>query len=271
MEEQFRPTLTQVRAESRMGTWQERQINEKEMGNMEELKAKVEELEVAKNDVERLHVLQQINEVLLTKYIIKIKDLIIVPLWVEAYYYDRSKFPDCNSHMSDKQKDRFGQLYFHESGRGGLDICLSDNNDCYLSVLLKATLVYKDGSEEYKTQTQIYDILDKLHMSEEDIEKQKEVLVSRENGWTRIIHAKRINLQKPCYKEELLAAVPIDVIAKYDMKQFARVSLAESAVDYMEEFIKDHPSLSRKCYERECRQVFGWFPDSVGKILKELA
>ena len=93
--------------------------------------------------------LQLLGKKLLTEYVIKIGNIEVEPLWVEAYYYDQNKFPDCNTHMSDKQKNRFGQLYFHEKGRGGLDICLSapvpDHEDYYLSVLLKATLLYETG------------------------------------------------------------------------------------------------------------------------------
>ena len=237
---------------------------------MEELKEKVAALRKATNDDARIRILQQINELLLTKYAIKIGDLKVVPLWVEAYYYDKGKFCDCNIHMSDKQKGRPGQLYFHETGYGGLDICLSDESNYYLSILLKATLVCKDGQEEYKTQTQIYDILPVLNVSEKDMENMKDILVPSENGWTKIIHTKRVNLTKPCYQEECLAAVPIDVISRYDMRKFARASLAESAAQYIAEFKKENPFLTKKDYEKECKRVFGWLPDSVGKLLKGL-
>ena len=154
---------------------------------MDELKKLVVERLVKETDPNKqIQILQEINKTILTKYVIQIGNFTIEPLWVEAYYYDQNKFPDCNTHMSDKQKNRFGQLYFHEKGRGGLDICLSapvpDHEDYYLSVLLKATLLYETGKritdgKAFKKQTEIYDILTETGLTEQDIEKMDSVLV----------------------------------------------------------------------------------------------
>ena len=75
------------------------------------------------------------------EYVIKVEGIMIEPLWVEAYYFNKNTFSDCNTHLSEKQKNRFGQLYFHEKGRGGFDICLSDSEDYYLSFLLLVFLL----------------------------------------------------------------------------------------------------------------------------------
>ncbi len=180
----------------------------------------IEKLVNETNEKKQIRILQEINRTILTKYVIQICDLTIEPLWVEAYYYDKKSFPDCNTHMSNKQKNRFGQLYFHEKGYGGLDICLSHNDSYYLSVLLKATLIYSkcDGcaDKEFKKQTGIYDILTKTGLSKSDIEAMDNVLVKSEKAENRkegqVINAVRVNLQKPCFKDALLAACPLNAL-----------------------------------------------------------
>lgn len=180
---------------------------------MEELKSLVGKLERATDEKEQIQTLQEINKTVLTKYVIQIDDLIIEPLWVEAYYYGQKTFPDCNTHRSDKQKNRFNQVYFHEKGRGGLDVCLSLKDSYYLSILLKATLIYKKGDrftdDAFKKQTYIYDILTKTGLTEKAIEAKKNVLVKKEKN-SQVINAVRINLQKPCFKDELLAACTLE-------------------------------------------------------------
>ena len=122
---------------------------------MDELKKLVENLEKENDEKKQEKILQDIGKVLITEYEIIVDGIKIEPLWVEAYYYSQNKFADCNTHLDDKQKNRFGQLYFHNKGYGGFDICLSNSDDFYLSFLLKATLI----NGEFSTQTGIYDFL----------------------------------------------------------------------------------------------------------------
>lgn len=89
---------------------------------------------------EPVHILQALGDKLINDCRIEVFGVTIEPLWVEAYCYDETRFPDQNTHRSRKQKNRFGQLYFHERGYGGVDICLSNSEDLCLSFLLKATL-----------------------------------------------------------------------------------------------------------------------------------
>lgn len=89
---------------------------------------------------EPVHILQMLGDKLINDCRIEVFGVTIEPLWVEAYCYDETHFPDYNTHRSRKQKNRFGQLYFHERGYGGVDICLSNSEDFCLSFLLKATL-----------------------------------------------------------------------------------------------------------------------------------
>lgn len=106
---------------------------------------------------ERIRLLQKLNEKLLSEYYIKIdENFKIYPLLVEAYYYHEGKFEDGSTHGSKNQKgkDRFGKLYFHEKGRGGVDICLSCG-DYALSFLIKNSMVDRSGVKKFCSQTEL--------------------------------------------------------------------------------------------------------------------
>lgn len=98
----------------------------------------------------QVKVLQKINHLILTEYMIKIGDLHLYPIEVEAYYYKELSFPDTTVHRNELQKNHFNQLYFHRAGRkedssllydeGGIDICLS-LGDYYFGVLIRSARV----------------------------------------------------------------------------------------------------------------------------------
>ena len=104
---------------------------------------------------EPVHILQMLGDKLINDCRIEVFGVTIEPLWVEAYCYDETHFPDYNTHRSRKQKNRFGQMYFHERGYGGVDICLSNSEDFCLSFLLKATL----ANGHFLTQTELPRVL----------------------------------------------------------------------------------------------------------------
>ncbi|MGN0734779.1 MAG: hypothetical protein ACI4LP_03075 [Anaerovoracaceae bacterium] len=94
---------------------------------------------------DKVALLQEIGRILLTEYVIKVEDVIVEPIWIEAYYYDDSNgFKDPFVHRNSRQKEE-NVLYFHhktDDQRNGVDICLSpENKEFYLSFLLKYTLV----------------------------------------------------------------------------------------------------------------------------------
>lgn len=234
---------------------------------MQDLDKLVELLEKESEESAIISYLQDIERVLLTDYFIDVCGIQIVPLWVEAYYFKERVFTDCNSHLSEKQKNRFGQLYFHETGRGGFDICLSKNDNYYLSFLIKAAIV----NGEFITQTGIYKTLDHAGVSESVCEQAKNILKVRDcQSEMCILFAERVGLQKPCYKDKSLAAVPLEAITKYDFLPFARKSLALCAEQYISTYVKTHSQCTRKEYEAECRRVFGWLPDKAAKAIKDL-
>ena len=176
---------------------------------MDELKELVENLEKENDEEKQEKILQNIGKVLITEYEIIVDGIKIEPLWVEAYYYSQNKFADCNTHLDDKQKNRFGQLYFHNKGYGGFDICLSNSDEFYLSFLLKATLI----NGEFSTQTGIYDFLTANDKSESELENEKDILVKKNSPENyEIKYAERVGITKPCYKTKALAMFSFDAL-----------------------------------------------------------
>ena len=126
-----------------MGTW----TAEIERSCMEQLEEKVHELFVTCKNKSPCPLLQEINALLLARYMIRIENRSFYPIEVEAYFYDKEAFPDTYVHRNELQQGRFGKLYFHRKSRnkkgrfsrnrGGVDICLSDNDRSYYSLLIR--------------------------------------------------------------------------------------------------------------------------------------
>ena len=149
----------------------------------------------------QVNFLQEIGKKLLTEYVIKIGDITIKPLWVEAYYSDTNTgFVDEAVHGNECQKNQYGALYFHhktDDQRSGVDICLSCGN-YYLSYLLKYTLV----NGIFKSQAQLSSMIP--HELREDA---KSVLVKEQNPAEVMVCTKRIGIASSAYKDEDLAIV----------------------------------------------------------------
>lgn len=149
----------------------------------------------------QVNFLQEIGKKLLTEYVIKIGDITIKPLWVEAYYSDTNTgFVDEAVHGNECQKNQYGALYFHhktDDQRSGVDICLSCG-DYYLSYLLKYTLV----NGIFKSQAQLSSMI--RHELREDA---KNVLVREQNPTEVIVCTKRIRITSSEYKDADLAIV----------------------------------------------------------------
>ena len=123
-----------------------------------ELKETVRRLEAARNTESQIELLQSLNDQLLTRFCVRLGEgILLLPLWVEAYYYHPGSFEDSSAHLSPRQKDRFGRLYIHSKGYGGADICLS-MGEYYLSCLLKYSLI----NGEFLSQLGLRDLLKEL-------------------------------------------------------------------------------------------------------------
>lgn len=149
----------------------------------------------------QVNFLQKIGKKLLTEYVIKIGDITIKPLWVEAYYSDTNTgFVDEAVHGNECQKNQYGVLYFHhktDDQRSGVDICLSCGN-YYLSYLLKYTLV----NGIFKSQAQLSSMI-----PHELRETAKNVLVKEQNPAEVMVCTKRIGIMSSAYKDADLAIV----------------------------------------------------------------
>ena len=147
----------------------------------------------------QVNFLQEIGKKLLTEYVIKIGDITIKPLWVEAYYSDTNTgFVDEAVHGNECQKNQYGALYFHhktDDQRSGVDICLSCGN-YYLSYLLKYTLV----NGIFKSQAQLSSVI-----PHELRGTPKNVLVKEQNPAEVMVCTKRIGIMSSAYKDADLA------------------------------------------------------------------
>lgn len=147
----------------------------------------------------QVNFLQEIGKKLLTEYVIKVGDITIKPLWVEAYYSDTNTgFVDESVHGNECQKNQYGALYFHhktDDQRSGVDICLSCGN-YYLSYLLKYTLV----NGIFKSQAQLSSMI-----PHELRGTAKNVLVKEQNPAEVMVCTKRIGIMSSAYKDADLA------------------------------------------------------------------
>lgn len=147
----------------------------------------------------QVNFLQEIGKKLLTEYVIKVGDITIKSLWVEAYYSDTNTgFVDEAVHGNECQKDQYGALYFHhktDDQRSGVDICLSCGN-YYLSYLLKYTLV----NGIFKSQAQLSSMI-----PHELRGTAKNVLVKEQNPAEVMVCTKRIGIMSSAYKDADMA------------------------------------------------------------------
>lgn len=117
---------------------------------MEELKKLIERLNNKSNESEQIQqVLQRIGAELLTKYEIRVKNIIIEPLRVEPYLFIPTIFEDKFIHSENgiyglHQRNRFGKLYIHK-GFSGVDIVLSDSDEYAFSFLIKNSRILIDN------------------------------------------------------------------------------------------------------------------------------
>lgn len=202
---------------------------------MKKLEKLVEELKKESiEEKERVKILQDIGKLLLSEYIIQVGDLTIKPLLVEAYYYHQGKFNDSNSHgFGDKKIDKkcreqlsnnFNRFYFHEKGRGGVDVCLSKGDYC-LSFLIKVALI---NGKVYK-QIDIYNKLKK-----ESIDNTKDVLTPTYDVTTSFVCVPRKNTHKGDYALKPLAILSVE---SFKNKEEADAILSSLETGYKKQWV----------------------------------
>lgn len=211
------------------------------------IQSKVKELRDLSQKMLIVGKLQEINEQLLKSYEIRVAGYAIRPLLVEAYYYDRNRFPDPSIHAAnenekiwEKQSDRFGHLYVHKVGRGGIDLVLSDSAEYCLSILIKNAEVRKEGDLEgtFYSQVTLKRLLcDGVESNRLESEK---VLFPRENQNqnTMIWHTIRKNTVQGDYAQCALASFYLE-----DLKKHSK--MAESLQEGKEKIVQAY--LKEKC------------------------
>lgn len=237
---------------------------------MENLKTAIKNLEKEIDREKQIELLQSINKFLLTEYVIKIRDFIIEPLLVEAYYYCPGKFEDTNTHgfKSEKcrrgQSGRFGKLYVHKMGYGGIDICLSMREDYCLSFLIKNSLVYKNAAEENKkfcTQVSLLRYL-KENLGGADIIEQKGVLCEKNKEAAPVINTVRKGVNGS-FKNDELASLSIDSLKEYPLtleKGYTKERIVEN---YLK---REYADASPHKWKEVSEEILGY---SLNKVIRE--
>ena len=226
---------------------------------MEELKKIVKNLEEERDEAKQIALLQHIESKLLNEYNIVIKDNIIEPLRVEAYYYpfnDECKFNDPCAHKSTKKINNFGKLYFIEERYGypGIDLCLSLGN-YYLSFLIKNSRI---GDTYYKQM----DLFDKFQDKRNEIETM-DVLEKVKNKEQIVFKTSRVGLKesKTEFAHKLLASViELKNSSEYDWERgFGKERMV---ADYMVE--NNIPGT-----DENIKALLGYKSQNVKRIIEE--
>lgn len=237
---------------------------------MEKLKVVVKNLEEETDRKKQIELLQSINCLLLTEYVIKIRDFIIEPFLVEAYYYCQGKFEDTNTHgfKSEKcrmgQSGRFGKLYVHKMGYGGIDICLSMREDYCLSFLIKNSLVYKNAAEENKkfcTQVSLLRYL-KENLGGADIIEQKGVLCEKNKEAAPVINTVRKGVNGS-FKNDELASLSVYSLKEYPLtleKGYTKERIVEN---YLK---REYADASPHKWKEVSEEILGY---SLNKVIRE--
>ncbi len=97
-------------------------------------------------------ILQKVNEYFLKNCEIHFKNITIIPIETEIYFANKHRHGAC--HENDLQRKNFGRFYFHRRGkakdlpidiiRGGVDICISNDETYYLSILIRSAYFNAD-------------------------------------------------------------------------------------------------------------------------------
>lgn len=237
---------------------------------MENLETAIKNLEKESDREKQIKILQYVNKLLLTGYLVKVGDLIIEPLLVEAYYYCPGRFEDTNTHGFKNEKcrrgqsDRFGKLYVHKMGYGGIDICLSRKKDYCLSFLIKNSLVSKEGAEERKefcTQVSLLRYL-KENLGVADVIEQMGVLCTKEKDTAPVINTVRKGV-KGSFKNEELASLCLDSLKDYPLTLEKGHTKEKIAENYLK---REYADASPHKWKEVSEEILGY---SLNKVINE--
>lgn len=208
-----------------------------------------------------VEVLQEIGTILLSEYVLQIGDIIVEPLWVEAYYANNDKgFSDPFIHGAEEQKE-FDVLYFHhktDDSRSGVDICLgedSDKNSYSLSYLLKYTLV--DGV--FTTQSQLGGKIRKAYEAMK-ADGKRSVIKKQHHPADVIGYTERIGLtvkdtDKDAARKKEYAAYKLAIV-----RDFCQTYPTTATLPQKEKLVDDYLSRNEGSKEKWCKEHLKYCP-----------
>lgn len=225
-------------------------------------------------------VLQKANEYFLKNCEIHIDNLIIYPIETEIYFVN-DWFHDGMCHMNELQKNKFGKLYFHRGynnkikcastkngGRGGVDVCLSDSDDYYLSILIRSAFINGTEKENLESGPRricnvIRDFLYQQDKSKQNIscffeklEKLEEIIQNRNRK-------ENININNIFYQKR----IEEKDYSKTDSKNKKLNCLNLGEEDGKDDKGKDNYKYLNYIIDR--KQTFYNVPDNINKIKKD--
>lgn len=106
-----------------------------------------------KNSIEKcINRLQDEEKQFLSKYTLKLNDILIRPTEIEVYYHKINNFEDNSVHQNELQRNNFNHFYIHRWGKAktdaykggnypGLDFVVSGDKDTYYSYLIRSAVI----------------------------------------------------------------------------------------------------------------------------------
>lgn len=217
------------------------------------------------SDKEIINLLQTIGVTILNKYVVKIDDVLIEPLLVEAYYFDEDTFRDCNTYGAcdldcrKKQSNRFNQLFVHPPRYSkGIDIVLSMNDNYCLSFLIKNSLIHqKHGNKEPVKCSQenlCRELTTSYMINLSALENYKNVLIDKKefnlsSTNSAGLFAKRKGTTKGSHFDDRLACVLLDKINDFPYtleKEFGKTRL-------LREYMNNNSDANKTKMEALCK------------------
>ena len=132
---------------------------------LQDLLCLVLDLEKMDDHDEIVDQLQTIEAEILKNFVIQVGPVTYKPLLIEAYYYHPIKFPDKTVHAStgdphaiERQQKNFAGLYIYRknSRQKGMDVCLTDSDKYWFSILIKNAIV---NGTDFGKQQQLVDTI----------------------------------------------------------------------------------------------------------------
>lgn len=243
------------------------------------MKELIEKLQVKTNKEEQiLQILREIGAELLTKYEIRIKNIIIEPLRVEPYLFMPPIFKDKFTHhvelknheiiYGSHQRNRFGKLYIHK-GFKGVDIVLSDSNEYAFSFLIKNSRILIDGKVAYPSVKQkdtakilkehgiSYDC-DEIVLYKKELPNNTVVFRTIRNGLKKIVERDDFKKEEQNKYNKLMISSFIELkehtSAQFDFE--TGYGGDKAVVEYLKEYRLKNPAISKEELERMRKELY---------------